>query len=284
MAIDCDARAFGIQTVCSYPLGADFRLDVHITKPPRSGYWGFQAKVSWDDPWLSYQPRPRSRDEVLSDECVVLARTHYPYDPDDKANPSEPPYVLFACIPFPLPDEGLTTTGPVLRFTFRCIQDGLPNLRLVSSNDDAQLGTHFLSGTLPVDPLLTPAQVVCGTGGTTDTDGDGCTDGTELSSAAPLGGQRDPLDYWDFYDTPDGSKTRDKVVSAGDISRVVQRFGGTGDASASPLSTPPDSGYHPSFDRGGRAGAHTWNQAPANGSVTAADVAAAAGQLGHSCA
>jgi hypothetical protein len=284
MAIDCDARAFGIQPVCSYPLGEDFRLDVHITEPPESGYWGFQAKVSWDNQRLSYQPLARAGDEALSEACVVVARTHYPYHAEDEVTPEQPAHLVFACVPLPLPEKGLTTIGPALRFAFRCVDDGVGSLGLVAASGDVQLATHFLGEwSQPLEPDVTGSRIVCGDGGQVDSDADGCTDAAELSAAAFSGGQRDPLDYWDFYDTPDAANTRDKVVTAGDISRVVRRFGAGGDLSASPLSPPPDTGYHSSFDRGGRAGAHTWNQAPADGSITASDVAAAVSQLGHSC-
>jgi hypothetical protein len=142
-----------------------------------------------------------------------------------------------------------------------------------------------LNGNLnPIDPELTSAVVICGDGGGIDSDADGCTDAMELSATALLGGQRDPFDYWDFYDTPDAAKARDKVVSAADVARIVQRFGAAGDASADPLSIPPDEGYHTAYDRGGQAGNRPWKQAPANGSITAGDIAAAVGQFGHSCA
>jgi hypothetical protein len=40
-----------------------------------------------------------------------------------------------------------------------------------------------------------------------DTDKDGCTDAQELGPNHALGGQRDPTNFWDFFDTPDTTYT-----------------------------------------------------------------------------
>jgi hypothetical protein len=51
-----------------------------------------------------------------------------------------------------------------------------------------------------------------GTGDTTswigqDTDKDGCIDAYELGPSHAYGGQRDPTNFWDFFDTPNDSRT-----------------------------------------------------------------------------
>lgn len=51
-----------------------------------------------------------------------------------------------------------------------------------------------------------------------DDDNDGCTDTQEAGPNPLLGGMRNSLSYWDFYDVPTGAGlTRDKSVSAPDI-------------------------------------------------------------------
>jgi hypothetical protein len=116
-----------------------------------------------------------------------------------------------------------------------------------------------------------------------DTDSDGCTDGAELGPDQVQGGLRDPLNFWDFYDTPDINNFRDKAVTIGDITRVVQRFGAQGDPGGDPFSlAPPPPAYHTAFDRS-YAGPREWNLGAPNGSVTIEDILRAIAQFSHSC-
>ncbi|MGB2693930.1 MAG: flexitail domain-containing putative surface protein [Dehalococcoidia bacterium] len=116
-----------------------------------------------------------------------------------------------------------------------------------------------------------------------DEDQDGCADWEELGSAQGPGGLRDPFNFWDFFDTPDTNNVRDKAISAGDMTRVIARYGTTGDPNINPLSQPPPTGYHPAFDRGDSLGPGNWNRDAANGSITVADVSAVVNQFGHTC-
>lgn len=125
-----------------------------------------------------------------------------------------------------------------------------------------------------------------------DSDSDGCSDFEELGRAPGLGGQRDLTNFWDFYDVPTAAGVRNRAVNVGDIVVVVSRFG-TNDAGGTaqinrdtdPLSLPPPTGYHPSFDRGGRVpdAENPWNLAPPDGAVTVGDIVAIVLQFGHNC-
>ena len=114
-----------------------------------------------------------------------------------------------------------------------------------------------------------------------DTDGDGCPDSKEQGSDPTHGGGRNPADPWDFFDTPDTINYRDGIVSANDLYRVTGRFGSSGDP-GTPLLSPPGAApaYHPAFDRT-PDGAYS---GPANGAITAADIALSVAQFGHTCA
>lgn len=119
-----------------------------------------------------------------------------------------------------------------------------------------------------------------------DTDGDGCPDSRELEpkSAAGLGGGRDPNNFWDFFDTPDTYNIRDRVISAGDIIRLVFRFGTNGSTGIDPLSAPPPSGYHTAFDRTPpMPGANPWNLNGPDGAIAVNDILFSVAQFGHSC-
>ena len=119
-----------------------------------------------------------------------------------------------------------------------------------------------------------------------DSDGDGCTDFAEHGSDPAQGGLRDHQDVWDFFDTPDASNVRDRVITMSDTFAVATRFGAVGDGGGDPLAGPIPAApaYHAAFDRGGQVGDNAWNQAPADGSITIGDVFAVAGQFGHTCA
>jgi hypothetical protein len=57
-----------------------------------------------------------------------------------------------------------------------------------------------------------------------DTDGDGCTEGQELGPDKTLGGQRNPLNYRDFYDITDITSVigaKDRGVSGFDLNMIL---------------------------------------------------------------
>lgn len=160
MAVDCDTTAGGIQTSCSYPSGGRFKAQVNVTESPPDGHFGFDAKLKWKGSVLQYLPTKDKDDETLWKGCDIGARSD-----NQKTKPSDPS-VLFACVPGPpSPEQGEEATGAVLRFAFKCEDDGTSPMKLVSRQGDPQLGTHFLSKTgNPVDPKLSGATVRCGSG------------------------------------------------------------------------------------------------------------------------
>jgi hypothetical protein len=143
---------------------------------------------------------------------------------------------------------------------------------------DAQTGISIT--TLSVSPTGASVRVVVDD----DTDNDGCDDAAENSAEPGQGGQRDPADSWDFFDTPDDNNVRDRAITISDVFRVAGRFGTTGISSLiDPLSQPPESGYHTAYDRGLQTGANSWNRAPADGAISIEDVFAVAAQFGVDC-
>lgn len=144
-------------------------------------------------------------------------------------------------------------------------------------NEDGQVG----DGTTTT--IAIPVEVLW------DTDRDGCTDDQEAGSNPALGGLRDPLNFWDFYDTPDADNVRDRAITtaSGDPGRVVARFGANDNGGADPISrysdpfapAPAAPAYHPAFDRGPTA------SKVADGAITLAnDILGVYAQLLHSCA
>ena len=125
-------------------------------------------------------------------------------------------------------------------------------------------------------------------------DNDGCTDVQELGPSATLGGERNPHNFWDFYDVPAGTPLeRDQMGNIIDIAAIVLRFGTVSspppteeEAFAEALTLPPDvTSYHAAYDRGGPIpGQDLWDLRPPDGAINIIDIGAAIVQFGHTCA
>ncbi len=104
---------------------------------------------------------------------------------------------------------------------------------------------------------------------------EGCTDFKELGPDETLGGDRDPFNPYDFYDT-NGNQVVDLPT---DIFGVAQAF------DQGPNSGNPSPNYTSAKDRGARLGPFSWNRAGPDGIITLPDdIFAAASQFDHSCA
>ena len=131
-----------------------------------------------------------------------------------------------------------------------------------------------------------------------DADGDGCANGGEAGPNAELGGQRDVLNPWDFFDvwTPvlgnPGWERNHSIDLLGDIFGVALRFGTSrgsppseAEAVAEAAVPPADSSsYHAAFDRGVQVGPNAWDAGPPDGSIDLFnDIFRIAVQFGHDC-
>jgi len=137
-----------------------------------------------------------------------------------------------------------------------------------------------------------------------DSDGDGCADSHEWGSNSALGGQRDPLNPWDFYDVPvptafDGGTLadRDKAVSIINDLLAVLEYAGTSDdglPNAGPdgiPGTPDDRDYDQDNNGDGqddgllydRSVGAVWSDAPDGAVTIIVDVLLVLAQCGHSC-
>lgn len=106
---------------------------------------------------------------------------------------------------------------------------------------------------------------------TGDTDGDGCSDVEEIGANPQLGGRRNPLSPYDFFDV-DGSKSVDLFD---DILAIAMAFG----------AAPGDAGYSTAKDRSAAPpGAEQWDLGPPDGTIDVfTDVLGAAFQFGANC-
>jgi hypothetical protein len=114
-----------------------------------------------------------------------------------------------------------------------------------------------------------------------DTDNDGCLDTRENGLDETLGGRRDYLYFWDFFDP-----NRDRAVGLLDFLAVLRHFGTAGDPSTLDPDgpEPPPGEYWALADRGGQApGGDLWDELPANGSIGLTDFLSVLRQFGHTC-
>jgi len=102
-----------------------------------------------------------------------------------------------------------------------------------------------------------------------DTDDDGCADVQEAGFDPLFGGDRDPLDPWDFYDV-DGTKS----VTLSDTLLILEHFGHAHNTDA----------LDPSLDRYVPDSLKPWRTAAATGGVNLQDALANLLSFGHSCA
>jgi hypothetical protein len=107
-----------------------------------------------------------------------------------------------------------------------------------------------------------------------DTDADGCRDGQEVGSNPSLGGDRNPLEFWDFYDVDNGSKTgtRDRTIDFRDTFFILDHFGHNGIDSFDNL-----------LDRATLDTLKPWRASEANNGVTLVDAMANLKSFGHHC-
>jgi hypothetical protein len=131
-----------------------------------------------------------------------------------------------------------------------------------------------------------------------NTDGDGCEDDQEVGPMRTLGGDRNPLDPWDFYDVVvpavtagDTSGTRNKVVGLTDAAAVLFYVGTIEGGAPNGNGVDYDTDLNGDGTLEGREydrlpslnPAKKWQSRLGNGSVSLQDVAVVLSQVGDNC-
>jgi hypothetical protein len=147
------------------------------------------------------------------------------------------------------------------RIAFRSGRDGEVDVYTINPDGTGEARLTDNGAALDYDPDWQPLRDV-------DTDGDGCADGREVGPDPEQGGQRDPLNPWDYFNPSHDGKNR-----VDDILMIVAHFGlNQGDPS-----------YDTRYDRTG-IGPNLWNLGPPDGKIRVADILAEVYQYGHDCA
>lgn len=163
----------------------------------------------------------------------------------------------------------LSYSGPVWHVPFTCVSPGAQTLTFVLI-EDSHLRT-FVNDAQDHQPAhvhdgLTITCVDLPASG--DDDGDSCTNGAELGPNPGIGGDRDPLEPWDFYDV-----TEDAYIDLTDTLLILSHFGHGHDDD--PLDTTLDR-YSPDMLK-------PWRTAPSTDGVDIIDALASLKSFGHGC-
>lgn len=174
----------------------------------------------------------------------------------------------------------------------------LRNAILNTAHDLGAGGTDNVFGTGRIDADAAAAAAGC-VPVTTDTDADGCTDVEENGPNHVLGGDRDPNNQYDFFDTPvpallptQTTGTKDKTASLADVLAVLRYVGTVNNGPPNSDGADYDTDLNVNgvndgveYDRAPSSNvAKPWRSGAPNGSVTLQDALVALAQVGDSCA
>ena len=250
-ADDCDTR--GGTTLCVLP-GASFRLNLYLDNLPNgvSGYVALNTAVTFSGVASSGSLTPE--DWV---DCSVATDISY-------VDAGE---VSMACptgLVYPISS---TYTGLIVTIDFSCSGNG--QISMVHGELDTALYEDAATFHTEEGGSTETLSVICALD-PTDTDQDGCSDQQEKGPDEKLGGMRDPLNPYDYYDV-----NGDRIIDLpNDILGVIQHYAPTG--------TEPT--YNVTFDRGPSAGPDVWNMTAPDGVIDLPnDILGVIRQFNHSC-
>lgn len=234
------------------------------------------------------------------DEVVVIETLDIPAGCEGRIGSSHPAgggdtAVVFGTVPAMGINEPTARSSPV---AVLCHQSGVHDLiyrieaQPVFGDDDTQdnnlvvvprsiCAVPDLASDFDLDGLPTPDEQMIGTNPCLgDTDQDGCADGRELGDNHATGGQRNPLDGFDFFDVPipyspvPTQVGKDRAITAADILTVRQ---GAGHVAG-------DGFYNAQYDRTPSTNpAQPWRAGPPDGAISAQDILVVRASAGDSC-
>ena len=303
----------------SVVVGDAFSIDVIASVVPPEGYSRFQAVIDYSTKFFTLQQQTGFDEVVWPDEgCDLVGFGEEIKDPGQ---------YLITCKR--AGSQNSTYAGALANIQFVCKQVGVGIITIVAGTSIDKSSYYFrpsiegnfvflvapdsvqvncLSPTPTTTPpptnTLTPTNTPTPTITQTptkqpspgDTDLDGCEDVVENGPDEALGGQRNFVYFWDFYDVwthPAGDPVgweRNKVINVFDILGVALRFGPGPELSKIEAFlfalAPPagESGYHAGYDRGPLVGPNPWDRGPPDASINIVDdILGVAAQFGHSC-
>jgi hypothetical protein len=278
--------------VCAVPLNGTFTLQVNIDAGLTEGYIGIQTEVDYSNLVANggrYNPATQA--------SFGVAELVWPPGVFPLRAPVEPPPLsglegtIHHADGTGLSNPPKTTyTGPALALSMTCGGTNSTNVMMLlpynaaTNSDGSGFRQSLTDGNQSIPAKATPLTVTCDSLAPTptptgDTDGDGCTDSQENGSNEELGGRRNYVNPWDFYDV-DGNMQIDLFF---DIYAVAFAFGqGPGDpgySMAKDRSPPP-----PPWEEPDATKREVWDMDAPDGIIDLfVDVFGVAFQYGHHC-
>ena len=272
----CDVGPVGRK--CDIDTGTDFAVEVVASGPPELGYSAFKVVVQYEGN-VTLIPQP-DLGESKAPKCNIGT---------ESVSPGR--YVLSCKIIVPGSGNLTTFNGAIANVHFTC--DGGPAQIDIVAGPASNGSYYALPGStdpvaIPLDstlkgdaPVADSVHINCNPAPEKlpepgDTDGDGCSDQRENGPDETLGGRRDFLNPYDFYDVagPGGGPPDGTIDLFADVLGVILHY--------SPNGGPP---YDVNFDRGPSAGPNPWNLTAPDGSIDLfTDVLGVIVQFGHDCA
>ena len=171
------------------------------------------------------------------------------------------------------PDGDVDNDGVVDAFERWYFDSTSPGAKDDFDSDGLSLLGEYLAGLDPTDADTDDSATL---DGDEDPDEDGCTNGREAGQDETLGGLRNPIYPYDYYDVYGVGQTlvRDGVIDLpNDILGVIQHF--------APQGLPP---YDVRFDRGPTIGANHWERDVPDGVIDLPnDILGVIKQFQHNC-
>jgi len=268
----CDVGQFGRK--CEIETGSNFAVEVVASGPPVGGYSAFKVVVQYSGN-VTLNPQP-GFSEGKSPICEIPVElvTYNRYTFSCKKVPvfsrqlsnynGALANVFFTCNGGPAQIDIIATTGGGSLYS----KPGTVNPVSIFLNSQTK-GNQQVADSVRINCEPVPLPSAFG-----DTDGDGCSDQREIGTNQLLGGRRNYLNRYDFYDVSGPGGKPDGVIDlSNDILSLAQRI--------SSIGSPQYSAF---FDRGPSTGPNAWNMTAPDGAIDLAnDLLGAISQHGHRC-
>lgn len=257
-------------TICTLATGRTFTVSVNLLNPPLIGYIHAQAWIDYDSQGLVH----KKNTQATWGDCDPATFLQSQNESFNGASGG----CLTSLLP---PQPASFYQGSMYTFALTCTDSpSTSTIKLLLSGDPVagSSGTdmHDINLGHPLRKIGGPLTLECIDVPPGDTDGDGCSDQQEFGPDETLGGRRNFLNPWDYYDVygPGQSLTLDGVIDLpNDVLGVLQHF--------SPSGAPP---YDVRFDRGHRDGNELWSMTAPDGVIDLPiDILGVIYQFGHNC-
>ena len=245
---DCDdpftpLQFASVQTQRYAVVGETFPVCVYTHFPTGSAS-GYQVRVHWAEDLLDFVPRTAAENEIWHQQPVSAGGppngADYSQDPGpaDDGSGSEA-FVRIQATDALDQNASPAYEGALTQLLFTCQAHGSGNIEL--RGPGISDGSVFYSGGT-VKPSLRAAVIIC-LEPNRDSDTDGCPNEEELGDVATFGGQRNPLNEYDYF-----NPTHDGLNRVDDILKVVSQYF-KDDTDGNPGQPPYTIGYNPDTDR-----------------------------------